>query len=304
MRITSVDLYSNDSEFISFKIQGADSSDPYLVRAMVGLDADEIVRTFYGFGASSMERFYNFSLTQRELVMRVVMNPRYILNESPSHIRDELYRMISANRGGAIDVIFNSGGTAVAKATAYVTKFEVPHFSNVSEVQITLMCEDALLHAVNPVVLEGEDLISIGTGPLGGNAPSNPIKVVDALSTAPHGFVLNVGFAEPHDTFTLQEKENEPESDWIFRIEPGLIGGSTGFVDADTLHISTVAADKYIRLVRGPTTYDIMDKLDLDSVWPVIFPGENEFYCPELADSYDKFIFWTSLEYYPAYWGV
>lgn len=303
MRVTSVDLYSNDSEFISFKLRDAAPNDPYLIKAMIGLDADEIVHTFYGFGASSMERFYNFSLTKREIVMRIVMNPRYILNETPSNIRDELYRMISSNRSGAIDVIFNSGGASIAKATAYITKFEVPHFSNVAEVQITLMCEDPLFHGVNPVVLpQYPDLTDIGGGPLGANVASNPLEVVDARSTAPHGFVLNVGFGESHDTFTLQEKQNNP--DWTFKVDPGTIASQDGFVDGDTLHISSVAADKYVKLVRGGTTYDILDKVELDSVWPVLFPGQNEFFCPELFASTDKFIYWTSLEYYPAYWGV
>ncbi|MET0787177.1 MAG: hypothetical protein ABWY25_10765, partial [Paenisporosarcina sp.] len=141
MRITNITLYSNLVETVSFGLHLTDPAGKYIIREIAGIDAEEIIPKFYGFGlASTKPRFYDFSMKPRNVVIRVVLNPRFKIDETFSEVRDELYRNISADRTGLVTMHFNSGGTTVARLMGYVIKFEVSHFTQLPEAQITILC--------------------------------------------------------------------------------------------------------------------------------------------------------------------
>ena len=123
------------------------------------MDAEEIVPRFYGFGLTTTSplntkpRFYDFGMKPRNVVIRVVLNPRYKLDETYADIRDELYRNISSNRTGLIVLHFYYGATTVARLTGFITKFEVSHFTQLPEAQITIRCDDPMFRAINSVML-------------------------------------------------------------------------------------------------------------------------------------------------------
>jgi hypothetical protein len=282
MRLTSVDLYSpNFSETITFSLRDVDSSDKYMVRGIVGLDAEDIIPKFYGFGISSNSRFYNFGLKAREIAIRVVLNPHFHIDESYSDIRDSLYRAISATRTGQIVLHFKSGGTIVAKIMGFITKFEVPYFSEIAEVQLTIRCDDPMFRAINPVRYEPQDIKT-----------TNPLILPDSLSTAPHGFSMQMTFKAASPAFTVQDDLVEPE--WKFKVIP-----SGGFVAGDVLYFSSDFSNKYLYMMRGTVNTPLIDKIEPTSVWPIIFPGANTIQIPEIA-TFD----WNAMEYYAAYWGV
>ena len=121
MRVTSVGLYSsNFEEAITFSLRDADPNAQYMVRTIIGIDAQEIIPKFYGFGLQSKQRLYDFGMKARDIVIRAVLKPRFNLDESYSDIRDELYRAISANRTGIVVLHFNSGATTVAKIPGFI----------------------------------------------------------------------------------------------------------------------------------------------------------------------------------------
>jgi hypothetical protein len=282
MRLTSVDLYSpNFSETVTFTLRDVDSSDKYMVRQILGLDTDEIVPKFYGFGLNGNNRFYNLGLKAREIVIRVVLNPHFHINESFTDIRDSLYKAISATRTGKIVLHFKSGATIVAKIEGFITKFEVPYFSEISEVQLTVKCDDPMFRAINPVLYTPQEMKTV-----------NPIMVPDSLSTAPHGFFLQVTFKSACPSFTIQDDPDTPE--WKFKIIP-----DGGFLIGDVLYFSSDFSNKYLYLMRGATNIPLIDKIEPSSIWPIIFPGANFFTFVDIAH-FD----WNSLEYYAAYWGV
>lgn len=282
MRVTSVDLVSpNFSEAITFNLRGTDPSSRYMVKDIVGLDAEEITPRFYGFGANTSPKFYDFGLKPRDIAIRVVLKPRHNLDESVSDIRDELYRAISATRTGQISLNFNSGSTLVARIFGFITKFEVPYFSKSPEVQLTVRCNDPMFRAINPVHYT-DDILSA----------SNPVLVPDSLSTAPHGFSMQVTFNTSSLTFTIQDAPTNPE--WSFTIVP-----SGGFNVGDVLHFSSDFSNKYLYMVRGGVTTHLIDRLQPSSIWPILFPGLNTFHFNDIAK-----VDWNFLEYYAAYWGV
>jgi len=281
MRVTNVGLYSNNVEAITFSLRDANPTAQYMVRTILGLDNEELIPRFYGFGLQTKAKFYDFGMKAREIIIRIVLNPRFKLDESYSDVRDELYRAISSARNGLVTLHFNSGGTTVSRIYGFITKFEVPYFSQLPEVQITIRCDDPMFRAINPVVYDPSELKT-----------TNPIIIADSLSTAPHGFQMQATFKAISPSFTIQDVPTNP--DWLFKITP-----SGGFLVGDILNFSSDYSNKYLYITRGGSTIGLVDKIQPDSIWPIIFPGATKFHFVDLAA-----IDWNKLEYYAAYWGV
>lgn len=282
MRVTSVGMYSsNYEEGITFSLRDADPTAQYMVRTIIGIDAEEIIPKFYAMGLQTKGRFYDFGMKPRDVVIRAVLKPRFNLDESYSDVRDELYRAISANRTGITTLHFNSGATTVAKISGFITKFEVPYFAREPEVQVTVRCEDAMFRAINPVSYVASELKT-----------TNPIIIPDSLSTAPHGFQFQVTFKATSADFRIQDVATGP--DWQFIVTP-----NGGFLNGDVLYFSSDYSNKYLYMVRSGATTHLLDRINPQSVWPILFPGANSFHFVNLAQ-----INWNSLSYYPAYWGV
>jgi hypothetical protein len=282
MRVTSVALYSSTlSEAITFSLSNADPSDQYVVRTIIGLDAEEIIPKFYGLGLKTKPRFYEFGLKAREIVIRVVLNPRFNLDEAYSDVRDQLYRTISATRMGVVVLHFNSGATTVCKIEGFITKFEVPYFTELPEAQLTIRCDDPIFRAINPVSYASADLKT-----------TNPVIIPDSLSTAPHGFTMQQTFKASSTTYLIQDDPTQPE--WVFKVTP-----ASTFLSGDIINFSSENSNRYIYMVRAGVTTYLMDRIQPGSMWPTMFPGSNSFQFVTLPS-----LNWNSLEFYPAYWGV
>lgn len=282
MRVTNIELYSERlTEPISFSVRDSDPTARYQARNIVGLDAEEIVRRFYGWGNNTNQKFYDYNLSPRDIVMQIALSPNFKLDEEYSDIRDELYRTISSERGGRVALHFKSGGTTVSRIYGYISKFEVPYFSKLPQVQMTVHCDDPIFRAINPMSLSAADLGS-----------ANPLVIADSLSTAPHGFVMEATYTATSPYFAIQDVASSPE--WQFKVTP-----SGGFLVGDQLFISTEFANRYVYMIRSGVTTQLLDKLTPGSIWPTIFPGSNTLYF------YDKTKFsWNLFEHYAAYWGV
>jgi hypothetical protein len=281
MRVTSVELFTDDQPILSLGFSRPESSDKYQIKAMVGLDADEIIRKFYAFGAGTNRKFYNLKLTKRDLVLRIVLNPNYSIDESVSDVRDRIYAAISANRSSVVDVFFNSGGSAAGKLSGFITKLEVPHFSKEPELQITISCEDPMIRGHAPTVLKPAQLSN-----------TNPVLIADSISNAPHGLSMNVEFTAVTTAFTIQSEASSPE--WSFTVTP-----LTPFQIGDILHLSSEFASKNLYVDDGSSITYLMDRISPGSIWPTIFPGNNEFHFSQIAN-FD----WIDVTHYAAFWGV
>lgn len=279
MKVTNAQLYSGETELASFALGLGETEDRYLIKSMAGIDADSITPRFYAMGQSTGLGLFDFGLPPRELVIRIGLNPNFTLDESFSELRDRLYRAISATRTGTIRIQFNSGATAVSQLSGFVIKFEASLFTKTPEAQITMRCDDPFFRGINPVELSSDD-------------PENPISVADSLSTAPHGFVMNITFSGTADAITVQPTLLDAE--WTFTVTP-----PGGFEVDDILVFSSEPNTKEVYINRGGDIIPIADGISLSSVWPVIFPGVNIFYLSEMPSVSD----W-SIQYYPAYWGI
>lgn len=277
MKVTSIDLYSaNSSNYANLSFRDPTSQNPYQAKAIIGLDADEITPRYYGYSGTTGDKFYSLSLQKRTIIMRIGLNPRYGNFETASDLRDNLYRVISSARKGLIELRFNNGLDTVAAITGFVSKFEAPHFSKTSEVQITVVCDDAMLRALEPISVDVSGLSPTST------------TINDTLSTAPHGFNFKVSFPAPTASWLITDITFQ----WGFTVTP-----FGGFLTNDVLNLSSEHTGKEVYLQRGATIIPLADVVTPGSIWPVLFPGENFIVCSAGAN-------WVTISYYPTYWGV
>lgn len=283
MKLDNVDLYSNDRRAAKFSFKDPKASNPYLVQAIDGLDADEIVSKFYGQATNTKTNYYNLSQQKRDIVVKVALSPQFSQNKTYSDLRDDLYRAISSSRSGTIELRFNYGETSVASVWGRVKKVEAPHFDRTATVQITIECFDSMLKSPTRYEVDMATFVQ-------------PYYISDTISTAPHGFVAKILITGDNAALTFREVEINPE--WLFRIEPGSIAGVVGFKQGDVLHLSSETSNRYVYIVRGGVTVHLTDKIQPGSVWPILFPGDNEFHIANQS------IQWKSISYYHTYWGV
>jgi hypothetical protein len=280
MKITDIELYSNNVLFMTFSLQKANFTDSHLIKSIAGLDAEDIVPMYYGYGLNSNTKYYEYSLKPRDIVMRIGLNPNFTINESYGGLRETLYKAISSSRSGIITLKFLSNGVAQTQIFGRIVKFEVVYFTKEPEVQITFNCTEPLFKAINSTLITGI-------------ASANPVLVTDNVSTAPHGFKLQATFIGSVATFTIQDAAATPE--WMFQIIP-----ASPFAIGDVLYLSSEKNNKYIYMVRSGVTTYLMDKVLTTSVWSILFPGNNVFYIPEIIGA----ITINNIEHYASYWGV
>lgn len=283
MRLSSVVLSTSDlSEEITFAVQEQEPNYRYLVRAMVGIDAEDIIPKFYGFGAVTGKKMYEFTMKPRDIVMRVSLKPVFRVNEGVSEIRDVIYRLISANRFGELTIQFKDGSSIVSAINGSIVKMEVPYFTKTPELQLTIKCNDPMFRSIQPIDIPPAELSS-----------TNPIKLTDQPSTAPHGFTFKVKFTATTPTFVIQDDLTTP--DWKFEVTP-----ATSFLINDELHFSSEYGNKRVFWNKAiGTDIELMDKVTSESVWPQIWPGLTELYFMQIAN-FD----WLELKHYSAYWGI
>ena len=229
MKLTSIEIHPDNSltpAVLSFRDPRAEN--PYNVKAIVGLDADEIMPRYYG--AYGNPKFYNMVLEKRTVVMRIQLNPSVSTGQTISDLRDNLYKIISASRSGKLQLQFKNGSTVVAAIEGFVRKFEAAHFEKTQEVQITIECIDAMLRSLNAVNVS-----------VAGLDPDNTI-ITDSLSTAPHGFKAEILINSDMAYILLVYYDD---------ILSGIaIGPTGGFLAGDVLHISSEDNDKYVYVMR------------------------------------------------------
>lgn len=278
MKLTSAELHpANSSNVVVLSFRDPTRQNPYNVKAIVGLDADEIIARYYG-GSGNSKR-HTLSMPKRTIVIRIGLNPRVGEDETFSSLRDDIYKMIASSRTGMLQLQLLNDGEAIAGISGFVTKVEAGLFNKEQEVQLTLECKDPELRGLTRTEVDVVDLDPALT------------VIEDTLSTAPHGFIFELSFIDSVASLTI---EDPTDSSWSFVVTP--VGG---FLNGDVLHYSSELNNKHLYVVRSATTIHLADVITPGSVWPILYPGENSL---EISSPTD--VDWTSIEHYPTYWGV
>lgn len=284
MKVTHIQLQSDSETVLEVATTTVPIDDKFYLRSSFGLDPDQIFPRYSGQGTSSGKKWYHFSRKAREVSLRVVLNPNYLLSESYSEIRDELYRSISANRSGLLDLVFYDEGAAVMKLTGFITKFEVPYSSETPELQLTLTCEDPMFKSVGRIYYDGSEI-----------NPGSEVIVSAGDATAPSGFCFQVTFTASTASFVMQDKVSDPDA--IFSVTP-----DSDFDVGDKLYFCSEYKAKQLYMLdasNGNEKIHLVDAIDPGSTWPLLYPGMNTFF---LADSAN--FDWDFVEFSKLYWGL
>ena len=265
------------SEYIQLSLSPG-INDSYILEAATGFDVDEVVSQLYG--GTFNNDFNNLTIPDRDITLKIRLNPNYETGETPSTLRNNLYKVIAPTRSGLAQIKLMLNGSMVASIDGFITKFEASIFSPEPEIAITLSC-------TYPWFRGPEQQLA------GSVSVPNPI-LVDNLSNAPHGFVMRLNFIGTVSTsFTIQGKYGT--TDWPFRL---LRPSGNPFVSGDQLYISSNRDNRYVYMVRSGITTHLADTIDYEQAWPLMFPGFNQ-----LGFS-SSLVTIVSLIYRPHYWGV
>ena len=283
MNFDTVELLGAASnEVVSMAFKEPSIKAPYTVKAILGLDVDEVITSYIGVGSGTTQ-IYNMTVGKREVVLNFAITPRYGIGESVSSLRDNIYRAISANRTGAMTLKFKLDDTVVAFIKGFTTKIEADQFSESPQIKLTLDCSrDPLLRSEAIIVQDTNEF-------------SNNLAIInDPVSTAPHGIGMSFYCNEAVSSFTISDDLPQP---WSFVVTPGIIGSDTGFKVGDSLHISSEDHNYQLYVVRNAVTTHLAQGLSLGSVWPYMYPGETSF-------RYSNEFNCSGLLYRQAFWGI
>lgn len=289
MKLTSVEITlptSSQKCVLSFKHSTA--SNPYNVKEVLGLDADEIVNQRYlGFNKSQLSEVY---LLKRDIIFLIELNPRFSLNETFSDLRDALYKMIWSSREGLAKVLFKNNDESVAAISGTITKFETAQFSESQGVKLTFRCAEPLLKAVNQIDVDVSHFTSLN------------LDITDHRSTAPHGFKFQLKMLKNSDNILLGSPGQGGVEDSLAL----LIAGTSidGFQINDMIYGSSEYGNKYLYLMRGIEKIPLIDMIQFNSSWPLMRPGLNTFFLKNPDDEVKIISKWMDLTYFPTYWGV
>jgi hypothetical protein len=152
MKLTNITILPDGSSLgcdLSFRDPGR--ANPFNIKGVFGLDADQIVPRYYGSSGrtsegsegsgSSVQNYYNLMLVKRDIVFRIELNPQFSNNESYSDLRDRLMKMIASSRTGAVTIQFKNENEIVAMTKGFIVKFEAATSTNSPEVQLSIVCE-------------------------------------------------------------------------------------------------------------------------------------------------------------------
>lgn len=279
MMINAIHLYSNGIKYAEFSLDQTDHSQRYIIQKSTGFDADDIVPQFYSTSAGSTiprKKFFNQKLQPRTIAMKIKLNPMYSLNETPSSLRDVLYKTIASNRTGLVELRMMLNATTVAVISGFVVKFEADLFTANPEVTMSVRCDDPFFRsaATIPITLPGSP---------------NTLVIQDDISTAPHGFKFRLTFTSNCNLFVIQSPDGEEK----FSIDAPLLNG-------DVLWFSSEYEDQYLYIVRASTAVQITNTVVPNSVWPLIFPLTNTFNVVAAGVTFN----WNSISHKSAFWGV
>lgn len=284
MRITHVDISpEGSSEIISLSLNSPSPYDPYLVKSITELDANELSSLYYGKSSDSTKRFYETSLSKREPVITLSLNPS-LTNQSLntySKLRDNLYRCVSSSRTGLVSLIFKNKEESVSMLSCRIGNIETDHFSPTQEVAITFVTEKPYFRSLSRVEARPDLYKNLYS-----------FSVTDNLSTSPHGVIFELELREAGKIFEISPPYTSIQPDWKFRLNR-----TNNFSVGTVFTISSETDNKKVVGQLGPNPVGMADLVATNSVFPIIFPGENQF-------KTNLKVHVKSARFYYTYWGI
>lgn len=224
--------------------------------------------------------FNSARLNSRNIVMKLMFMAKPTIEDT----RQMTYRYFPIKK--KVKLLIETDNR-ICETQGYVEKNEPDIFSKTEETQISIICPDPFFYSAgengnNITVFYGlednfefpfsneslnEDLIEMGI------IKYSTERVIYYSGDADIGMVIRVyatGIVKNLSIYNVVTRE-------FIRIDTGKLETLTGqgMIQGDEITISTVKGDKYISLLRGGKTYNILNCLDRESTWLTLSHGDN-----------------------------
>lgn len=277
MKFTKIRIVNNGN--IDFPIIGALPSDTYLLKAIDGLGPPKvdvaIAMTSDQGGVYQGRRPQN-----REIVMRVGLNPDYGINQNASDLRETLYALLSpASPSESVTVQIMNGSTVMVQTFGFPSTIDIVPMTKDPEVQIVIPCDRAYLAPTVPTILTGSTFPTLKTA-----------FTLDNPGSAPTGFQAEVTFTANLSSWQLHTHPTTTRK-MLFEYP---------FLSGDRLQFDTRPGSRFIRLTRGSAVTNLIGILSGDSVWYQLLRGANILGTTSQAFNWGP----GPILFTPQYWGV
>lgn len=121
-------------------VKNATQADPFIVKSVDGLGPPEVIVSIVN------GKYQGQTPQDKELVIRIGLNPDYSSGATPSGLRNQLYKYITPNEVPTKFEIM-SGETTLVEIYGYMKKLEIVPFNKEPEVQFSFDCLGSYLLA-------------------------------------------------------------------------------------------------------------------------------------------------------------
>lgn len=272
MKLTKINLIG--AVTTELPIAGLQPNSRFIMAGADGLGPTEQVVSI-GKALNQAGIFQNREPQNRELIIRIKLNPDWAANETPEDLRMEVYGLLAppSNTDGGMTVEFFTldPDNALAEVYGYVKKLEIVPFAKDPEVQVTIACTSPYLNQTDTIYLD----------------PLSNVPEAENPGTAPVGFQFQILFEANMSYWEIAHNV----SDDFMRFE-------FDFLVDDILVVDTAEGSRSIQIIRDSNVFSVIGVLSSDSTWLRLFAGLNEFGVSSPDYSWELF----SLT--PRYWGI
>lgn len=251
--LTKVDVDNLQGGTLSLPLQP--STPGYMVREIEGLDPVKASITSSEFAQLDGSQFQSARMENRNLVLRIGLEPYFAGGSTVSSLRTALYGYFMPK--SSVKLTFYIDDVATYSIQGVVESFETPLFAKDPEVAISLICTDPDFTAIAATTVNGNTVA---------DATEQTISVAGSVETG-YLFTINVnrsiaGFS----IFTRRPDGSTTQMD----VTIALVAG-------DVVKISTVPKNKYATLTRASVTTSILYAVSNSAKWGPLYSGTNYF---------------------------
>lgn len=279
--------------FVTLGLENVSETQSYILEDVVGLDPDQVgpvyTGSYSGSDSTYSAKYYDVVSPPRTIGMRIKLNPNIANGETYSSLREALYKLIWKSRTALVEIHLRNNNVVSAMTKGFTTRFEAPLFTSDPYIAITFYCPNGLLTAQNYVTFTHANIYDT----------LDKYIITDNYSTAPHGFKMTLDV--DYDIYSVTVQGLTGYDSYPFKINMDLDSGSK-------IYFSSETDNRYLYYTApsSSTKVHIADKIDSNQVWPMLFPGQNNFSIQSVphAELYGDLVPISSLSHKYAYWGV
>lgn len=270
----------------TFDLSGMTPNSPYILKGVTGLSASDVMPMNYGSSFTGTP-YYEMSLASREISMKIGLNPIYSESGLREDLRDSLYKSIYAARDPRLWFDIYNNSEHVATIGGLVTKLEASHFTAKPDVELTIKCSEPFFKANARTEIETTNYNQL------------PHLIVDYNNgSAPVGFRASFQLNSSATSFGFLSGDDC----WEFIVEHDFLAGDIVYFSSEYGEKNIYSYSPSLHTTGSSGITRLADKLTSTAIWPILFPGVNNFELTAPPGVTDFTL--VTCSYHASFWGV